>query len=472
MELTRREVISVAALAGVATFAGCNRVANFGYNINREPILPPDPKLNPAVADLNRFGFGPNNPSLRDYNQLGREAWLQEQLNPTDQEPTHLVARLERLEIFHLGPWELRDWKEETILAQMQQAAILRAVYSPWQLRERMVDFWTNHFNIFAKKGLAVYRKPWDERDVIRKNALGNFKDMVLASAKSTAMLIYLDQQNSTKTHPNENYARELLELHTLGVQGGYTQRDVMEAARAFTGWSEERGFLNKKGAFLFVDEIHDKNPKTFLGHNLPGGRGIEDGEDVVNIVATHPSTARFITQKLCDYFLGDPTNPIQPQMEASFLATKGEIKPLVLLLANAFAKGAKPLLKRPFDFLASAIRAVDAATDGGLPVQTALAQMGQPLYMWPMPDGFPIEPAAWTSSLLPRWNFASQLLASGLPGTEVDLERLGTQSGTEIAFRRSAQNHDLTSLDSLIKSLPLATQTALALASPEFQWR
>jgi hypothetical protein len=477
MKLTRREALGFTA-AGIGTIAltGCNRAADAAYEATRSPIAPPLPQDDIAVATLNRFGFGPNSADLEQFNQSTPQAWFDSQLNPTDDEPTHLVTRLERLEINHLGPWDLRDWKEEAIIAQMQQAAILRATYSPWQLRERMVDFWTNHFNIYAKKGLAVYRKPWDERNVIRKHALGNFPDMIMASAKSTAMLLYLDQQASTAAHPNENYARELLELHTLGVEGGYTQKDVMEAARCFTGWSEERGFLKKKGAFLFIDEIHDKEEKVVLGIKIPAGGDISDGETVVRLAALHPSTARHITRKLCDYFLGDPDHKCQAEMAETFLKTDGNIPALLRIIHREFPTSTEPVIKRPLDFIVSALRATDAATDAGLPVQNLLAEMGQPLYLWPMPDGFPTEPTAWTASLLPRWNFASRLTNGGLDNTNIDpkrtAENLPVPSGVAIAFRRDPSSNQLKNLNQILKSKPLPMQIALALASPEYQWR
>lgn len=477
MKLSRREALALAgATAGAAALTGCNSVANYTYNATREPILPPNPKDNEAVAMLNRFGFGPNNHSVQEFNELGREAWIESQLNPTDKLPAHLVARLERMEINHLGPWDLRDWDEDAIIAQMQQASILRATYSPWQLQERMVDFWTNHFNIFAKKGLSVYRKPWDERNVIRENALGKFPEMIMASAKSTAMLLYLDQQNSTAAHPNENYGRELLELHTLGVNGGYSQQDVMEVARCFTGWSEERGFLKKKGAFLFIKEIHDKGEKTVLGHKIPAGRGVEDGEDVVRLVSLHPCTAHHITGKLCEYFFGSKEHASQPKLAQIFTDTKGDIKEVMRELLGTYPEGSQPVLKRPLDFIVSSLRATDAATDAAGAVQESLAGMGQPLYLWPMPDGFPLETEAWTSSLLARWNFASRLTGNQLGGTKIDPNRLVSNNkslnGVAIAFRRDSTSNDLRSLSAALSESKLSSQIALALASPEFQWR
>lgn len=477
MKLSRREAIALAAAgAGAAALGGCNQAVSAAYNSAREPISPPNLGDSEPVSILNRFGFGPDSASVSRFKELGREQWIEEQLNPSEAIPAHLAARIGRLEIYHLGPWDLRDWKEDAVIAQMQQNAILRATYSPWQLQERMVDFWTNHFNIFTKKGLAVYRKPWDERNVIRRHALGKFPEMITASAKSTAMLLYLDQQNSTAAHPNENYARELLELHTLGVDGGYTQKDVMEVARCFTGWSEERGFLKKKGAFVFRPEIHDSGSKTVLGQRIPAGQGIEDGEAVIGIVALHPATANHITRKLCGYFLGDEHHSVQPQLAKVFIESAGDIKSVMRLILAEFPSGAGPVLKRPFDYVVSALRATDAATDAGGPIQSALSGMGQPLYLWPMPDGFPVETAAWTSSLLGRWNFASTLAKNGFGGTRADFERMRdgrtAVDGTAIVFRRPSDSDDLSGLAKAASRKDLAGQVALALASPEFQWR
>jgi len=409
--------------------------------------------------------------------KAGLDEWFQAQLKP-EGEPLSLGMSLRRLEIFHFTPYELRDVGEELVIRQMQQAAILRAVYSPWQLRERLVDFWTNHFNIFARKGLAAYRKPTDEREVVRKHALGKFPDMLMASARSTAMLVYLDQQASHRAQPNENYARELMELHTLGVSGGYSQTDVMEVARCFTGWSEERRFLRPRGSFRFIPELHDDGEKTVLGHRIPAGGGEADGKRVVEILAKHPGTAKFVSRKLTRYFLGDGHEDVARQVAATYMRTDGDISAMMQTIFEA-GSNASPSrhFKRPFDYIVSAIRATASDTDGGPGIQSHLARMGQPLYQWPMPDGYPDQTEAWTGSLLARWNFAFDLAHGRIPGTQADARRLRTlfaDADDRVAvFQRPLESDVVASHGSAIKELEKPEdRIAVLLSSPEFQYR
>jgi uncharacterized protein (DUF1800 family) len=407
----------------------------------------------------------------------GREQWFESQLAvEPDQEELDVMLRLRRFEIFHLTAYELRDWPQHEIIEQLQAAAIIRAVDSPWQLRERMVDFWTNHFNIFARKGLAAYRKPQDDRDVIRAHALGSFPEMLMASAKSTAMLLYLDQQASSFVQPNENYAREVLELHSLGVDAGYTQKDVMEAARCFTGWTEEREFLRGRGQFKFREDLHSQGEKIVLGHRIPAGGGVSDGEKVIEIVAHHPATARHIARKLCRFFLGRDDEEAFAPVAQAYTATKGDISAMLRVVFAQSEKGiVAPSVKRPFDFCISALRAVGAETNGLNPIQKHLETMGQPLYQWPMPDGYPVDAIAWTGSLLSRWNFIHDLAEGKIIGTRMSRDRfdgmtpeaiagslLGVVEGSETAKRLAAR---------LPKNDPLR-QGGFCLASPEFQWR
>jgi len=474
MNVSRRTALGVLGGSALA-LAGCDGVARGYRNLTKKSASPPQPGQEQDARFLNRFGFGPRPGEVAALAAKGRKAWLEEQLKPGD-EPLDVQMMVRRLDIEQLGPWDLRDWKREAVLAQMQQKAILMATYSPWQLRERMVDFWTNHFNIYAGKGLAAYRKPLDEREVVRQHALGKFPDMVRASSRSTAMLVFLDQQNSTAAHPNENYARELLELHTLGVHGGYTQKDVMEVARCLTGYDEERGFLRKKGSFVFRPELHDDGEKVVLGHRIPAGGGEADGERVVEIVTKHPATAKFIAQKLCRFFLGEDGVSVEAAVAEAYLKTDGDIPSMVRVIAeHPLALTGKPVVKRPFDYMVSALRATDAQTDGGLELQKHLADMGQPLYQWPMPDGFPDRTRAWTGSLLGRWNFAFDLVDGRLPKTNVGLEALVKESGLDAVgcvFGVAAGSPLVERVRRAALELTDREATALALASPEFQWR
>jgi uncharacterized protein (DUF1800 family) len=414
---------------------------------------------------------------LNEVEELGFDFWFDQQLK-AGEEDFALRAQLDRLEIHHLSPWDLRDWPMDRILAQLQQAALLRATYSPWQIRERMADFWTNHFNIYGRKGLGAYRKPLDERLVVRANVLGSFPAMVRASSKSAAMLVYLDQQNSTAAQPNENYARELLELHTLGVDGGYSQKDVMEVARCFTGWSEERRFLRAKGDFLFRPELHDDGQKVVLGQVIPAGGGVRDGERVVEILTKHPATARHISGKFCRFFAGDDWEKHLPVVIRAYEQSEGDIPTMVRSLKDSMASSpqSQPILKRPFDYLASSLRALNAETDGGEGIQHHLRAMGQPLYEWPMPDGYPVGTEPWTGSLLARWNFASALVRNEISGTQVDLEQLQKlfpdQRPISMALNQPSTQSQVQELDTLLSQLEMRDQVALSLASPEFQWR
>lgn len=472
--MTRRELLLAGASA--ATLAGCARIAR-----RLDDDLPPDLRIpggdvRPAVRLLNRAGFGPRPGQLAAIEAHPLEAWVDQQLLADDSESTGLSLQLSRLEALRIDGMELRDIPESEILRQLSQAAILRATYSKWQLRERMVDFWTNHFNIYGRKGLAAYRKTTDDVDVIRRHALGTFPALLRASAHSAAMLAYLDNRQNIRGAANENYARELMELHTLGVHGGYTQQDVQEVARCFTGWTVEDRFLRHAGAFRFDDERHDHGPKTVLGHEIPGGRGIEDGEQVLTILVEHPACARFIATKLCRYFLGRNDSPWVEKLARIYSETGGDIPSMLkpLLLSEELLRG-PGVVKRPFDFVVSALRALDATTDARQHLQRHLEAMGQPLFEWPMPDGYPDRTSAWTGSLLSRWNFAFSLARGQIADTSVDLQRLQERlAGDAVAeftalampgegdarLRSAAQSHDA------------GTVAALALCSPEFQWR
>jgi uncharacterized protein (DUF1800 family) len=336
-----------------------------------------------------------------------------------------------------------------------------------------------------------------DELTVIRKHALGKFPDLLRASAHSPAMLAYLDNQINERKAPNENYARELLELHTLGVHGGYTQKDVQEVARCFTGWTVENRFLRPRGRFRFDPHLHDDGPKMVLGVHIPAGGGQKDAEEVLNLLANHPSTAQFIAHKICRYFLGDAAATWTPKLTEIYKQTDGDIRAMLrpLLFSREILEG-PPIIKRPFDYMVSALRALNADTDGDRPLQEHLAHMGQPLYQWPMPDGYPDKTSAWTGSLLARWNFATALATNAISGTRVDLPALMRQSHAttdeeyadsliELIFALPPKADSMRLLrDRLARYLmqsprlerkerPLLAETAaLILASQEFQWR
>jgi uncharacterized protein (DUF1800 family) len=417
---------------------------------------------------LNRIAFGFNLRAAEEVQRVGRERWIERQLDADEEEDPWLELQLQRLDIFHLAPAELRDLPEEEVVVQLQQAALLRAVYSRNQLLERMVEFWSDHFNIYARKRFAAWRKPLDEVSVIRRHALGRFPDLLAASAKSPAMLEYLDNDQNDRAKPNENYARELMELHTLGVHGGYSQQDVQEVARCFTGWTIENRFGRARGTFRFEPSQHDFGEKVVLGHRIPAGGGVEDGERVLRILGEHPNTARFIAGKLVHRFLGEGYDEWRDRLAKIYLETGGDIRAMLRpMLLSKDLLTAPPIPKRPFDFVASALRALAASTDGR-GVLPYLRAMGQPLHEWPMPDGYPIETESWTGSLLGRWNFAMELLLGRVRGVQIEESVL--QHPIEASLGRLPGDDALSRLVSDWDDE--RERFALCLCSPEFQWR
>jgi uncharacterized protein (DUF1800 family) len=476
MHVSRRDVL---AGAGLLALGGCAQVARrLPKNEPPEDVsLPAHPDQ--TVRLLNRAGFGPTPGQVAQVAALGHERWINEQLERHSPSDFRLEAQLARLDVLRIDGYELRDMVEDHLVRQLNQAALLRATYSGDQIYERMVDFWTNHFNIYARKGLAAYRKARDEREVVRKHALGKFPDMLRASAQSPAMLAYLDNQFSRQEAPNENYARELMELHTLGVHGGYTQKDVREVARCFTGWTIERGIWGK-GRFKFDAERHDKGEKLVLGRRIRAGGGIEDGEQVLEILGTDSRTASFISGKLCRHFLGDFESPVRERLTKEYLATGGDIKAMLRVLfgSEELLTGA-PVAKRPFDFVVSALRATNAESDCGEPMLKHLSAMGQSLYEWPMPDGYPDGAQPWTGSLLARWNFAYALSSGHIGGTDLQLSDLADRTNETDAVRAAATlilNRQLKSKEGQAylrrAGQNIEAAVTLMIASPEFQWR
>lgn len=471
MNLSRRQLLGIGAVSAVV--AGCAPLAR-----RMAPDLPDDlslPKgdVEPALRLVNRVSFGPTPGELSRVKKVGHDAYLKEQIYPEDGEPLHLMMQLQRLDAYRMDAHEMEELPLELVLTQLQQGTILRATYSPHQLRERLVEFWSDHFNIYARKGSSAFRKGPDEMAVIRKHALGNFKELLSASAHSPAMLAYLDNQVNVKGVANENYARELMELHTLGVHGGYTQQDVQEVARCFTGWGIENRFLHAKGKFVFDAEKHDDGVKEVLGKQIPAGGGEKDGALVIEMLAMHPNTAKFICTKLCRYFLGHTAPKVVDNLAKTFLDNKGEIKPVVSeMFSESNLAEAPPVQKRPFDYVVSALRVTGAQTDGGRGLQEHLDKMGMPLFQWPMPDGYPVKPEAWTGTLLARWNFAAALAKDQIPGTVVDLEKLKQRSGDGLAAVLLGSTSSAKAVSQAADGDDPRMLATACLASPDFQWR
>jgi len=479
---------------------------------------------------LNRIAYGPKPGDIERVRQMGINRYIDQQLYPERIDDSVVEQKLKEFETINLPtselfkyqpPNKLAKQQEKTgkrkkrepsaemsaqepkgpqfIIRELQQAKLMRAIYSERQLNEIMADFWTNHFNVFAGKGADKWLITSYERDVIRPNAMGKFKDLLLATAKSPAMLFYLDnwmsvdptanldkrpdkqerrerrrnqnqrrknilnrrlgalppiteadramkrqrrqnkqqemqaqnipQKNRRPTGLNENYARELMELHTLGVDGGYTQKDVTEVARCFTGWSIRAP--RQAAEFFFYDRAHDRGEKTVLGVKIPAGGGIEDGEKVIDILVRHPSTARFISTKLARRFVSDNPPPQLVNRAAEvFRKTDGDIREVVRAIITSpeffSVESYRAKVKKPIELVASAARALGADTTVSPQLAQAVARMGEPLFMCQPPTGYPDVAEAWinTGALLTRMNFAFALSANQIPGTRFDLQR------------------------------------------------
>lgn len=486
LTLSRRDAL---ILGGVAVAAGgCQTVGRF--IAGEAKVAASTLKQDPAARLIHRMGYGPRPGDLEKMQEQGLDPWFKTQLRPGD-DPIELRMAVSAMPINQLQSWDLRDWPATQVVKELQTSAVLQSVVSPWTVRERAVQFWTDHLNIYSGKGMSAHRLPNYVNNVIRKHALGKFSDLIKASAKATAMLLYLDQQNSTARHPNENYGRELLELHTLGVDAGYTQRDVMEVARCFTGWTEERRFwtqqmqgegIHAKGSFRFDARLHDNGEKTVLGQKIPAGGGVEDGDLVLDIVTKHPATAKYIGQKLARFYAGEDSASLAAKVTKTFLATEGDIAAMLnTIYESGEWRDGPPVVKRPFDFVVSAMRALDATGVGNGSIVQSLEGMGHGPYSWPMPDGFPPEPDAWTGSMLGRWNLALDL-AKGIPGVGTNstnqMKRWKGEDAAEnairVVFHQTSAALEADRLRAQLSEAELtdAQRVALALSSPEFQWR
>jgi uncharacterized protein (DUF1800 family) len=423
----------------------------------------------------------------------------------------------------------------QVVAADLRQSKILRATYSERQLLEVMTDFWMNHFNVFIDKGVDHYELTSYERDVIRPRALGNFEDLLVATAQSPAMLFYLDNwlsvgpksesaaggQSGSNEHLlrsslsatpdqqpkrrhlglNENYGRELLELHTLGVDGGYTQKDVTEVAKVFSGWTVQ--LPRKGGGFRFDERMHEPGTKTVLGHEIKEN-GEKEGYEVLHILASHPSTAKFISRKIATRFVADnPPQAVVDRMAETFLKTHGDIREVLktMLQSPEFwaPESYRAKVKTPLEFVISVLRATDAEITNANVLANQLRILGMPLYGEPAPKGYSMQADAWVSSaaLLGRMNFALRLASGRISGVQLpsssalmgnqieDPEKaLAQLENALLAGDVSKQTQDIISkhlndpvvshrkLDDPIRPPDFAVLEGLLLGSPEFQRR
>lgn len=381
------------------------------------------PQPDAATHLIQRTSFGLTEESLDRVRAIGKDAFIDEQLDPARLDDSALDRVLAGLETLTLSNAQImRDYasgdQQTRRIPQLQlrNATVLRQLYSKRQLLEVMVEFWSNHFNVTHSDGRARFYKTSDDRDVIRRHALGRFSDLLRASARSPAMLGYLDNATNVVDGPNENYARELMELHTLGVDGGYTEADVKEVARCFTGW----GIRNHE--YFFYPSRHDYGAKQVLGLSLPANRGEEDGLAVLDLLAAHASTARFIARKLLVRFVEDaPSAAFIDMVAAVFQDSGGDIRATVaaILKSAEFRASTDRKLKRPAEYLTASLRTSAARVDGeaGLRILTsALTVQGQAPLDWPAPNGYPDVQGYWlnTAALLARWNFVLALMQRG----------------------------------------------------------
>jgi uncharacterized protein (DUF1800 family) len=386
---------------------------------------------------------------------------------------------------------------QQFVNQELIDGRIYRAIYSNRQLEEVLVDFWLNHFNVFNGKGQGRLLLTSYERDAIRPHVLGRFRDLLLATARHPAMLIYLDNwlsqaprddvpapplpPNVQRLGLNENYGRELMELHTLGVDGGYTQDDVVAVARAFTGWTIYD--VNKFAEFQFNPAMHDRNEKVILGHTIPAGGGERDGIQVIDILARHPSTARFISRKLAQRFVADEPPPsLVDRMAATFTATDGDLRAVMetMLMSREFMseEAWQAKLKSPLEMVLSAVRALDAEVTSAEALAQRISELGQPLYGKVEPTGYPNTGEGWANSagFLGRINFASALAAGQIDGVEVDARQLSARAGETVGrlLGEGASSATRALHDNFVSNPELspASIAAAVLASPDFQRR
>jgi uncharacterized protein (DUF1800 family) len=514
---------------------------------------------------LNRLGFGPRPGQVEQIEKTGLENWLQSQLHPENIADPVVDARLAQFPTLRLSAATLLDqyppqdiaakrlgmkvdeyqkhlqelakqpggagslpFKDQNeIVNELMEAKIVRAVYTERQLAEQLSDFWFNHFNIFVYKDLdRWYLIPY-ERDAIRPHVLGKFRDLLEATAKSPAMLFYLDNSSSAdphafdrlKLHPvharpgeklppiggkrglNENYGRELMELHTLGVDGGYKQQDVIEVARAFTGWTIESPRENP--AFYFDERIHDPDPKRVLGKKIKAG-GIKDAEQVLDLLVKDKHTAHHIALELAERFVSDDPPPaLVARMAKTFEKSKGDIRAVMTTMIYSpefWSRAAfRAKVKTPFELVASTARALGADVDQPMPLAQWVSRIGEPLYQCLTPNGYSDKAATWvsTGALLNRMNFAVALTSNKVRGAQVDINSLvGTDLGanSKLALERveteflAGQVSDSThatlekemteprilgaKLDDPVTQVNVGLITGLVLGSPEFQKR
>ena len=457
---------------------------------------PPASVIPAASAEytvLKRTSFGVHRDALRSIESIGIDAFLERQLEYAAIDDGDLETTIQTLfPLTQQTPAQLLAGFPDNIYSVATQAIAAtqyRQMFSQRQLYEVMVEFWSDHFNIHLLNGLGPTLKPEDDLRVIRAHALGNFRDLLHASARSPSMLFYLDNFFNIARAPNENYARELMELHTLGVDGGYTENDVKEVARCFTGWTIRFPPAVDYGTFVYDPGAHDTDPKVVLGDTISTG-DITDGEQVLDLLADHPSTAQFIATKLCRRFISDtPEQPAIDAVASAFAQSGGDIKSTLraLFATAAFRNSADLKFTRPSEYLSGLVRALAPdtryPTDNGQLLFFAQSILGQLPFYWPTPDGYPDRQSYWASTggMLNRWRLSFLSFAGIIPQIDVidvdyapmlnganTLERVVDAITNQVLMRPLSAADRQRILDWLIQEQGVSAGTPLSTGVPE----
>ena len=426
---------SETALTGGAPRIGVDRPGGDGVP-DRTPLTGEALVLHVA----RRASFGPTPELLADIRAAGPAAWLESQLAPEAIDDSALEGYIAGIPGFDALGWtnqrgaSASDVDLRFVARCLRHATVLRAQSSHRQLNEVLVDLWSNHLNTWMGHPVVARYLHTQDRDVIRPHALGRFADLLLASARSPAMLAYLDLASSSAPAPNENYGRELLELHSVGVDAGFTESDVRGASIVLTGWT-----IDGRGNFTYDPGRHDASPAAVLGWSTPGrtgGDGLADGESLLSYLAHHPATARRVATVIARRFVADdPPADTVDEGAAAYLANDTDIRATVraILGGSAFLAGGGPKLRRPFETVVAALRATGATVDpyprnhAAAELDGHLTRAGHRLFDRAAPDGYPDRATGWasSSSLLARWSFVAQLLHGSIPGVGVDYARV-----------------------------------------------
>lgn len=439
MSASRRDVL--AALGGAWVFASLAALPAVSWARRRAESgadWPPIEGDDEAGRMLARCGFGARPADRVGF--PGAAAWIEAQLAFASIDDTDCERRLRRFESLHVPAGEAFEFHDHVVRRELQARILLGAVHGARQLHESATEFWRDHFSLSIAKGECAWLATSFERDALRPHALGSFRELLRAVLLHPAMLWYLDGRlnRADSGAPNENHARELLELHTLGLGGGYTQRDVQAAAHSLSGWTSRGLGEQRKGSVAFDPARHDDGAKELLGDELAAGLGADEVERVVDRVAAHPSTARFLARKLCvRYVADDPPADVVEAVAVEFARCGGRIDAAlrVLFAHDAFraSRGAK--LKRPLHYVASALRACACDADATPALLAYLDRLGHAPYQWPTPDGYPATAEHWRSGLLWRWRFAEDLARDTIVGARVDAAQLCARAGGRAQF-------------------------------------